>query len=81
MKKHVVVIGGGIAGLSAAWEMQKHANGRMNITLLERESQWGGKISTKRVSTPQGDPIIQDEHVAGFTSRISQFILNAQIMS
>ncbi len=69
MKKHVVVIGGGIAGLSAAWEMQKHANGRMNITLLERESQWGGKISTKRVSTPQGDPIIIDGGPESFVTR------------
>ncbi len=69
MNNNVIIVGGGIAGLSAAWELQKHANGRLNITLLERENQWGGKISTKIISTPQGDPIIIDGGPESFVTR------------
>jgi len=69
MKNHVIIVGGGITGLSAAWELQKHANGRLNITLLERENQWGGKISTKIISTPQGEPIIIDGGPESFVTR------------
>lgn len=48
----LVVIGGGIAGLSAAYYAQKKAAalGRaLTISVLERESYWGGKILTDRV--------------------------------
>ncbi|MCQ3936758.1 MAG: protoporphyrinogen oxidase [Chloroflexi bacterium] len=38
---HVVVIGGGITGLSAAWELQKRG---ASFTLLEASHRWGGKI-------------------------------------
>ncbi|MFW5696808.1 MAG: protoporphyrinogen oxidase [Phototrophicaceae bacterium] len=41
---HVAVIGGGISGLSAAWELQ-----RANIpyALIEKSERWGGKIITE----------------------------------
>lgn len=45
--KRVVIIGGGIAGLSAAWALQKQAN--IAITVLERADRWGGKAYTERV--------------------------------
>jgi len=45
--KRVVVIGGGIAGLSAAYTLLKSAQG-VEVTVLEREPRWGGKIVTER---------------------------------
>lgn len=41
--KHTIIIGGGIAGLSAAYYLKKHG---VEITLLERESSVGGAIRT-----------------------------------
>ena len=52
MTKRVVIIGGGIAGLSAAHFLQKHsreAENPLHLTILEASSQWGGKITTERV--------------------------------
>lgn len=50
--KRAVVIGGGIAGLSAAYYLQKIAqeNGQaLHLTVVERDPRWGGKIVTERV--------------------------------
>lgn len=38
---HLVIIGGGITGLSAAWEAQRRG---IPYTLLEASDRWGGKI-------------------------------------
>jgi oxygen-dependent protoporphyrinogen oxidase len=54
--KRVMVIGGGIAGLSAAYALLKQARQQrraLEISVLERERAWGGKITTVRVS-PDG---------------------------
>ncbi|HEX9029416.1 MAG TPA: protoporphyrinogen oxidase, partial [Anaerolineales bacterium] len=51
MKKQVIVIGGGIAGLSAAYYLDKKGclSGQpVSITVLESGDSWGGKISTIR---------------------------------
>lgn len=42
---HVVVIGGGISGLSAALELQDHG---LQVTLLEASERFGGPIRTER---------------------------------
>lgn len=50
--KTVIIIGGGIAGLSAAYYMNKKAaerGGNISVSLLEAGSTWGGKITTERV--------------------------------
>lgn len=47
----VAVVGGGIAGLSAAYYLNKKAeeSGRqVSVTLLEKDAAWGGKIRTVR---------------------------------
>ena len=52
---HVVIIGGGISGLSAAWYLEKQARetGRpLRVTVLERDTRWGGKVLTERVDAP-----------------------------
>lgn len=51
-KRHVVIVGGGISGLSAAWYLQREAqhNGTaVSFTVLEASDRWGGKILTEQV--------------------------------
>jgi oxygen-dependent protoporphyrinogen oxidase len=50
--KRVVIIGGGIGGLSTALSLEEEAAGKglsLDIVLLERKDQIGGNISTERV--------------------------------
>lgn len=54
----IIVVGGGIAGLSAAYYAQKNIPDA-HITLIESASQWGGKITTDRVSIDDGQFIIE----------------------
>jgi protoporphyrinogen/coproporphyrinogen III oxidase len=46
LSKHVVIVGGGITGLSAAWYLQQS---QTNYSLLEQSNRWGGKILTEQV--------------------------------
>ncbi len=49
---HVAIIGGGIAGLSAAWYLQQEAakqSFQVRYTLLEASDRWGGKIRSERI--------------------------------
>jgi len=54
----IVIIGGGIAGLSAAYYAKKNAL-NVQVTLLEAGNYWGGKITTDRVTFDDGDFIIE----------------------
>jgi protoporphyrinogen/coproporphyrinogen III oxidase len=45
---HLVIIGGGITGLSAAWEAQQRG---IPYTLLEASDRWGGKIVSTELQT------------------------------
>ena len=50
-ERHIVVVGGGISGLSAAYHLTKQAKREsisLRVTLVERENYWGGKIKTVR---------------------------------
>src|SRR5215211_5368647 len=53
----IVVIGGGIAGLSAAYYASKVPG--VQVTLLESDSRWGGKITTDRVPFEDGQFVIE----------------------
>ncbi len=46
--KRVMIVGGGIAGLSAAYRLKRRATD-VAITLIESDSRLGGKITTDRV--------------------------------
>jgi oxygen-dependent protoporphyrinogen oxidase len=54
----ILIIGGGITGLAAAYYAQKKLPGAQ-ITLLESDARWGGKISTDRVEVEGGALIIE----------------------
>lgn len=43
---HLVIIGGGITGLSAAWEAQQRG---ISYTLLESSERWGGKLISSQI--------------------------------
>ncbi len=56
--KRIVIVGGGIAGLSSAYYAKKNIPDAL-ITVIESESHWGGKITTDRVSLDDGQFIIE----------------------
>ncbi|MBA8794871.1 isorenieratene synthase [Friedmanniella endophytica] len=51
--RHVVVVGGGIAGLAAATAL---AEAGVAVTVLEREHQLGGRVGAWSVDTAPGEP-------------------------
>ncbi|HSD83691.1 MAG TPA: protoporphyrinogen oxidase, partial [Anaerolineae bacterium] len=53
-----MIVGGGIAGLSAAYYARKRLP-QTEITLLEASDRWGGKIATDRVTFDGGQFIIE----------------------
>jgi len=55
---NIVIVGGGIAGLSAAYYASKRSPDAQ-ITLLESDDRWGGKITTDRVTFDHGQFIIE----------------------
>ncbi len=54
----IVIVGGGIAGLSAAYYATKKIP-NAQITLIESSDRWGGKIATDRVPFEDGQFIIE----------------------
>lgn len=58
--QHIVVIGGGIAGLSTAWYLQKSQADGVNLryTVLEQTDRWGGKVLTEQVEDVAPEPFI-----------------------
>ena len=46
--RRIVIVGGGIAGLSAAYYMSKDVQEPVAISLLEASKYWGGKLVTER---------------------------------
>jgi protoporphyrinogen/coproporphyrinogen III oxidase len=54
----IVIIGGGIAGLSAAYYATKTIND-VRVTLIESSDRWGGKITTHRAAFGNGKFIIE----------------------
>ncbi|HEY3313142.1 MAG TPA: protoporphyrinogen oxidase [Anaerolineales bacterium] len=56
--KEIIIIGGGISGLSAAYFAHQRSP-QAHITLLEAGERWGGKIVTDRVGVDGGQFIIE----------------------
>jgi oxygen-dependent protoporphyrinogen oxidase len=60
-ERHVVVVGGGISGLSAAWYLQQQAQHdglQVRFTVLEASERWGGKVLTERVDGVADSPFV-----------------------
>ncbi|MEV0380983.1 protoporphyrinogen oxidase [Nonomuraea sp. NPDC050643] len=49
-RAHVVVIGGGISGLAAAWYLRQGAGERVRVTVLEGSPRIGGKLYASEVA-------------------------------
>jgi oxygen-dependent protoporphyrinogen oxidase len=64
-----VIIGGGITGLSAAWEIQQTAGDTVAVTVLEASGRWGGKVLTHRMPSPNGGHFIADAGPDSFVTR------------
>jgi len=60
--RHVVIIGGGIAGLGAAYKIRRAADAghEVSFTLVEKDKRLGGKIFTDIASDPDGGTYIAD---------------------
>ncbi len=69
VEKHIVIIGGGITGLSAAWEVQNHYQSQMQFSLLEADSKWGGKVVTSKVPASKGGEFIVDGGAESIVTR------------
>lgn len=51
-KKQVVVVGAGITGLAAAWELSK--SGQVHVTVIDKDDRVGGKISSNDMDLDAG---------------------------
>jgi oxygen-dependent protoporphyrinogen oxidase len=60
--KHIVIIGGGIAGLGAAYKLRRAADAgcAVSFTLVEKDERLGGKIFTDIAQDPDGGTYIAD---------------------
>ncbi len=70
--KQVVIIGGGITGLSAAWQLQKSVaqqGVQLAYTILEQSDRWGGKIQTDTVEGFGDAPFVLDYGPDAFLTR------------
>ncbi|MBS3957418.1 MAG: protoporphyrinogen oxidase [Clostridiales bacterium] len=54
--KHIIVIGGGAAGLGAAYKVKRAAEEGHDVTftLIEKDPRLGGKIASEMVADPEG---------------------------
>jgi len=55
----IIIIGGGIAGLAAAYYASKQTETPVEITLLEQADYWGGKLITDRVPYQDGQFVVE----------------------
>jgi oxygen-dependent protoporphyrinogen oxidase len=64
----VIVIGGGITGLSACWYLQTQTENPPSITLIESSAELGGKMVTQCIQV-RGDTFIIDAGPESFVTR------------
>jgi oxygen-dependent protoporphyrinogen oxidase len=74
--EHIVVIGGGITGLSAAWELQQQG---ITYTLLEAGDYWGGKIVSARLEFEGGSALADGGPDTIVTRKPEAWVLAAEL--
>ncbi|MEB3245432.1 MAG: FAD-dependent oxidoreductase [Vampirovibrionales bacterium] len=67
--KKIAIIGGGIAGLSAAYHLQQQFGGQVSLTVLEKNDYIGGHTCTIDVVDPDGVPLAIDTGFMVFNKR------------
>ncbi len=67
--QHIVIVGGGITGLSAAWEIQQTTDENITFTVLEKSDRWGGKVVTQTIDHPSGEQFTIDAGPESFITR------------
>lgn len=51
----IAIVGGGVAGLTCAWRLQRAGH---DVEVLEREPTPGGRMRSERVATPRGEFVV-----------------------
>ena len=78
MSKNIIIIGGGIAGLSVAYRLEKlFASDPPNITLLEKSGEIGGKIRTSSFLGHQIDEAADAFHAPRPIDDVTGQVLNS----
>jgi oxygen-dependent protoporphyrinogen oxidase len=70
--KHIVIIGGGISGLTAAWRLQQSGlidTGTISVTLLEASQRLGGKMQSQRINNEYGSFVVESGPDAMLTTK------------
>lgn len=67
---HVTVVGGGITGLAAAWELERR--GHLDYTLVESTPRWGGKVCTREAVLADGGRCLVEGGPESFVTRKPQ---------
>ena len=70
--KQIVIVGGGITGLSAAWYLTSHLKESVKVTLIEAEPRLGGKVITRVVDLDDGQRLKIEGGVDSFDARSSE---------
>jgi oxygen-dependent protoporphyrinogen oxidase len=64
----LVVVGGGVTGLAAAWEAS--ADPAVQVTVLESDERLGGKVRTSAIELDDGTELVIDEAADAFLARV-----------
>ena len=65
-RKKIVILGGGITGLSAARYLDTHADEGYSVTLVEAQETTGGQIVTRHIPLETGERLVLDGGVDYF---------------
>jgi flavin-dependent dehydrogenase len=60
--KKIIIIGGGVAGLGAAYKVRRaaEAGNDVDCVLVEKDARLGGKLATDIVADPEGGEYVVD---------------------